>query len=500
MVDRREFRFEFPCPGCQARLRLQDRSLIGTRWNCPECQAPLEIRDAGQGGLVASLAVTQSPPLSKTGRRGITPQTAAALVAITLTTGLAIFVLRPPAVPPAPPVIEPAPQVPDLIVAPPPELKPLTPIDPVEAQLSSLGRWLNGHHEKHGAFPLAVEVGELSIDDRLGWLATYRDETDTGPIVTSDGTRSWKDPANEPFVRRRAPDLLNPRVAAVASDDGYPASHYVGMAGVGADAAELPKSHPRAGVFGYDRRTTREDIEDGTANTLMVVGVQEHPPAWANGAGSIRGLTAEPYLGGPDHLGTGQADGMLVLMADGSVKQLSRETDPKLMRRMAAMADGFPLDVNVPGEPQDPVVESVAPAVALAGPQTEGVADQPIQVELVPDQVGYDVDRGLAVSVSRFEIKTPLPLRLLLRQLAEMSALPIDTSEVQDDPRLDQLVAFDLKQTTIRGILSAALEQVQLGFITDAQGIHLRVSTSSTESAPAASALENTDPSQSRGP
>ena len=80
MVDRREFRFEFPCPGCQAKLRLQDRSLIGTRWNCPECQAPLYIQDAGQGGLVASLAAPLTPAQTTTPGRGIAPRTAARLV------------------------------------------------------------------------------------------------------------------------------------------------------------------------------------------------------------------------------------------------------------------------------------------------------------------------------------------------------------------------------------------------------------------------------------
>ncbi len=485
MVDRREFRFEFPCPGCQARLRLQDRSLIGTRWNCPECQAPLEIKDAGQGGLVASLAAAPTDsPLKPTGQ-GVAPRAAAALVAVTLIAGVAVFVLWPPAAPSQPVTEIPPPVVPDPVVPQPPEINPPAgPVDPVKAQLTSLGKWLNGHHEKHGAFPAAVIGGELPVEERLGWQALYREETEQGQRVSPDRTRGWKDPANETFVRRRATDLLNPRVTAVASAEGFPTSHYVGVAGVGADAAELPKSHPRAGVFGYDRRTTREDIQDGTSNTLLVVGVQDHPPAWASGTGSVRGLTAEPYLGGPDHLGTGQADGMLVLMADGSVKFLSKATDPKVMRRMAAMADGLPLDPKVPGEPSDPVTKPVTPDLAHGEPPVPVPADVPITVELVPERVGYDVERGLAVSVTRFEIKTPIPLRLVLRQIVEMSALPIDTGELANDPRLDQPVALELQQTTIRGILDAALKQVQWGFTEDPLGIHLKVASPPAASAP----------------
>ncbi len=485
MVDRREFRFEFPCPGCQARLRLQDRSLIGTRWNCPECQAPLEIKDAGHGGLVASLAPAQSSTRLIPPAQTIAPRTAAALVAAILIAGVGLFVLWPPAssrepVTVQPPAIDPVPVDPQS-----PQIKPTAvPLDPVEAQLTSLGRWLNGQHEQHGAFPAAVVGGDLPLEERLGWQALYREDTEPGQRVPADRTRGWKDPANEPFVRRRATELLNPRVPAVASDDGYPASHYVGVAGVGVDAAKLPKTHPRAGVFGYDRRTTREDIRDGTSNTLLVVGVQEHPPAWASGTGSVRGLTAEPYLNGPDHLGTGQADGMLVLLADGSVKFLSKETDPKLMRRMAAMADGLPLDASVPGEPSDPVTPPLPPNMAEGGPKVLSPADMPITVELVPERVGYDTERGLAVSVTRFEIKTPIPLRLVLRQIVELSALPIDAGELAHDPRLDQLIALDLQQTTIRGILDAALKQAQLGFAEDAQGIHLKVASLPTDPVP----------------
>ena len=472
MVDRREFRFEFPCPGCQARLRLKDRSLIGTLWNCPECKTSLEIRDAGQGNLVASIAADTSKSNEQFNRRGITPQAAAALVAITLITGLAVFVLWVPEPAALPSVVQPVENlpVPPIVTQIPVEAFPDS-IDPVESQLSALGKWLKGHHEKTGAFPSAVSGGDLPAIERLGWLAQYREDTELSESVHPNESLGWRDPANEPFVRRRATALLNPRVTAVASEDGFPATHFVGVAGVGADADVLPKIHPRAGVFGIDRRTTRDDIKDGTTNTFLVMGVETHPPAWASGIDTVRGLTAEPYFGGPDQFGTGQSDGMQVLMADGSVRFLSKDTDPKLMRRMATMADGLPLDANVPGEPTDPVKPSTSIDVAQ---NNTPAANEPISVEVTPEPVGYDVDKGLSLAVSKFELKTPTPLRTLLRQVVEMSALPIDTSLVQNDPRLDQLISLDLKDTTLRGILVAALAQAQLEFTGDLKGIHLR--------------------------
>ncbi len=479
MVDQREFRFEFPCPQCQSRLRLKDRSLIGTRWRCPDCGSDLEIKDAGEGQVEATVAADGSRSRPGTSARGINPKAAAALVAITIIAGIAVFVLwtpEPVAEPKVVMPVEPSPRPPEVQETPVNPLSPPTDLNNhVESQLKTIGGWLSSHHDRTGAFPSAVMASDISVDERLGWLAQYREEIEPTETVHAHPSHGWRDPINETFVRRRAAALLNPNISAVASDDGFPASHFVGVAGVGSDAAQLPKSHPRAGVFGYDRRTTHDDIKDGTSNTLMVMGVEAHPPAWADGVHSVRSLTAEPYFGGPDHLGTGQADGMHVLMADGSVKFLSKDTDPRLMRRMAAMADGHPLDTKVPGEPADPANSPTSPEVAQGNmPPANSVNDAPITVEFTPEPKGYDVDRGLAIAVSKFELKTPVPLRTLLRQIAEMSALPIDLAKVYDDPRLDQPISLDLKDTTLHAILTSALEQAQMQFTSDAQGIHLQ--------------------------
>jgi hypothetical protein len=76
-------------------------------------------------------------------------------------------------------------------------------------------------------------------------------------------------------------------------------THYVGVAGVGLDAATLPSSDPRAGYFGYDRRITKKDVHDGTSNTILVVETGSSLGPWAAGSTTVRGLDAEdtPYVG-----------------------------------------------------------------------------------------------------------------------------------------------------------------------------------------------------------
>src|SRR5205085_2369316 len=56
------------------------------------------------------------------------------------------------------------------------------------------------------------------------------------------------------------------------AEPGLPAvTHYMGVAGVGADAAELPLADRRAGFFGYDRKVNMTDIKDGLSCTVAAI-------------------------------------------------------------------------------------------------------------------------------------------------------------------------------------------------------------------------------------
>ena len=61
---------------------------------------------------------------------------------------------------------------------------------------------------------------------------------------------------------------------------------------------------------------------------------------WAAGSETIRSLTQEPYINGPDGIGGPSPGGCNILLGDGSVIFLSENIDPEVMRRLAAMADG----------------------------------------------------------------------------------------------------------------------------------------------------------------
>jgi hypothetical protein len=128
-------------------------------------------------------------------------------------------------------------------------------------------------------------------------------------------------------------------------------THYVGVTGIGRDAALLPLADPRCGVFGFQRVTKFKDIKDGNSHTLAVLETTTDNGPWAiGGHGTARGLDLEgtDYLGadgqfnslhGPTNLFT-RPTVTLGLLADGSVRGLTADLSPAVFEALATIAGG----------------------------------------------------------------------------------------------------------------------------------------------------------------
>lgn len=457
---------------------------------CPECSQPIQLKEADDGGILALAAKpAPRPRMASSGRWPIRIVVGATIL---MCLGLLVFVLREQpagtqADIPRPPASDPdAPQGDGVAAASAPD-----PNEPEPAKrMRLLGEWLTDAFEGEGAFPLATEgIEDVTQEDRLSWLARIAQQSVADGTPPPSLTRPWNAPENDRFVRRRLPPFQIPGLAA-AGPDGYPAGHFVGVAGVGTDAAGLPKTHPRAGIFGWDRRTTEEDVRDGLSNTFLVLGREDQLHSWANGQHSIRALTAEPYLRGPDGFGTGEPEGMHVLMADGSVKFLATATAPVIFRRYAAMADGQPLDPMSPGDPLDapaPVVApstSPSPAMAAIGggkvpmppgtPSAGLAADSPILPQLAPDFPIIDFERALAQRLREYRVPTPVPAEDVLYELQEIAAVPLDWSALHADNSLEgKMLALSMQNTTVEALIDAVARELSAKVIRDRQAIRL---------------------------
>jgi hypothetical protein len=484
--------FTFPCPHCSVPLRVRDAGMRDRTIACPDCGKPLVIREH-QGSLHAE-AVRQQPSRKdqrkarkqRTDRPPPATSTAGTQPAIPYphtsrlprilaigTSGLLLVVILwisfsgrgedaapPPADPHEPPLLaEEEPQPDERADEPEPE--PAPEIASAEEQLLRIHQYIAEHHEARNLFPRGTIESDQPEPSRFSWIAAIRRANE--PHNGGNFQRPWNDPQNDEFVRRRFPEFENPQIEQVAGEDRYPATHFVGVTGVGADSATIPKHHPRAGIFGIDRRTSVEDVKDGLAHTMLVAGVQDRLGSWArSGPATIRGFTAEPYVNGPDGFGTGQPDGMYVLMADGSVRFLSKETDPVIVRRMAAMADGLPLDSSVPGDPLAMTLPPDPPAEE-PDPMPE---DPPIEVPIAPDRPRFDIARSLQQEIRAYAQQQPLPLHVVLYELEELLGAPIDLSEIPEDVQSRE-VKVELEEVTLAEILDAVTEAAGVRFETE---------------------------------
>jgi prepilin-type processing-associated H-X9-DG protein len=205
----------------------------------------------------------------------------------------------------------------------------------------------------YGVFPAGtVANDQLPPERRLSWLVFawgYMQQI----FWLLDHSEPWDSGANR-ITRTRDTDGKISTVGTVyllvcPAASGALRQHtpgwiwYIGIGGVGTDAPTLPVGHPRAGIFGYDRRTSLSGITDGASNTLLLVetGVGNGP--WtAGGPATVRGLdpARQPYIGRGRQFGGLHPGGVMVAMADGSVRLLRETIEPKVFEALSTVAGG----------------------------------------------------------------------------------------------------------------------------------------------------------------
>lgn len=203
-----------------------------------------------------------------------------------------------------------------------------------------------GYVHAKGSFPTGTWPNpDLLPEERLSWYYGISDDLDyQGLSRAVDSTAPWYGPANAPVAGTRLGVLACPDAPRTLSGGLIPTA-YIGIAGLGTDAPILPEGHPRAGIFGYDRRTTLKDITDGAAFTMVLAESDRVQGSWlAGGPATVRGLDPadQPYLGprrpfGGRHQPRG-TKGANVAFADGSVRFIPDTIDPRIFEAFSTIA------------------------------------------------------------------------------------------------------------------------------------------------------------------
>ncbi|OAI52001.1 hypothetical protein AYO47_06665 [Planctomyces sp. SCGC AG-212-M04] len=156
----------------------------------------------------------------------------------------------------------------------------------------------------------------------------------------------------------------------------------------------------------------------------------------------------------------------------------SRPATPEARLEKSKFEDSSP---SVPVVAAEPAVETAKteppPAPVIQAPKLPephppevpvvAADNRPIAPELAADLPAVDVAAQLSLRIEEFSQIRPVEVRLLLRQIAELSAVPVDLSAVENDPwraRLDRTVSVELKQTTVGKVLDEIVKQAELSY------------------------------------
>jgi prepilin-type processing-associated H-X9-DG protein len=232
--------------------------------------------------------------------------------------------------------------------------------------LKQLGIGVWTYHDTYQRFPTGTcPAPDLPPEKRLSWITLVYPNFMVSASTCFDRNKSWDAPENCPppyrvpifhkdggehveiqripearyFVCPGAAIRINPIQASITD--------YLGVAGVGEDAADLPVSDPRAGVFGNDRTVKIGQLGNGPS-TLLVLEAPDGGPWTAGGRATIRPLVPDgsPYLGlggqfaGNHPQGWPPSRNQLAtnaLFADGSVRALAPSMSPKVLEAHARL-------------------------------------------------------------------------------------------------------------------------------------------------------------------
>ncbi len=213
--------------------------------------------------------------------------------------------------------------------------------------LRQIGAAIQRYYKNHQkTYPAAtIPNPALAPDERLSWLAAvlpYLERRKGIPaakwetlVASIDPKQGWQAPVHAAARKTNIPTFL----CGGQRDPATPGlTDYVGLAGVGADAASVPLDDPRAGFFGYNRTVQEEDVTRGQSYILVVTETTKDNGPWiAGGPATVRGVDVDqaPLIGvgrpfGGCHFSPKSGvPGLYALHLDGSVEYFTNEIPPQ---------------------------------------------------------------------------------------------------------------------------------------------------------------------------
>ena len=265
----------------------------------------------------------------------------------------------------------------------------------------------------------------LGPETRLSWIAEllpYLGHNDWN----LDFGSNWNSPENQRSTRRPLPEVVNPALRSghlrrLSRD----ALRRRGGRGRGRRRSAARRSaggrlrlRAADAAAGPRPRRCKHHSRDGRPRPLRPLG--------AGRRATVRPLTQRPYINGPDGFGSGQADGMVVGMADGSARFLSDKIDPEILEKLVAVRGGDKVDMSAIDP--DPSLPRGCPgragaAAGRAAARAGQAAAASRQTEVEP-AIGPPACGALGEPVQKLSL-SKMPLGDAVRLVASVGALKV---------------------------------------------------------------------------
>ena len=193
--------------------------------------------------------------------------------------------------------------------------------------MKQIGLAFHHYHEAHGVFPAGATLNDQGVPQH-SWVTSILPFIDQKPLYEQiDQRKAWNDPANLPAMRHILHSLRHPGLEpklhpAIQVGEKPAVSHYAA----------------NQYVFGTQPGLRTLDFLDGLTNTIFAGEVRSHFVPW-----SKPGNWRDPRLGinqSPLGFGSTSTGGAHLLMGDGTVRFVSENISPDVLRQLGDPADG----------------------------------------------------------------------------------------------------------------------------------------------------------------
>jgi hypothetical protein len=202
--------------------------------------------------------------------------------------------------------------------------------------LKAIGLALHYYHDGNQGFPPGA-IADKAGREFHGWQAPLLPYVEQLQVYKQvDFNVSWNDPKNRVPMQTQVASYVSPGISEIKDAAGYALTHYAG------------NSH----LFRPNRAFRISEITDGTVNTILAGEAAGNFQPWGhpdNCRDPGNGIDAGPDSFGRPHFPPVAG----FVMCDGSVRFLSRNIDPKILKGLATPAGGETVEIPDAAPPVD---------------------------------------------------------------------------------------------------------------------------------------------------